>query len=94
MTKDTTKIETKKQSSVTEEKASKPAAKRTMLSPAEKLAKMKADLEAQEAKVAATNAAKVKVLNAQRDKLMAKSNEAIAKVEAIDAELRVLNGQD
>jgi chromosome segregation ATPase len=63
-------------------------AKRTVLTAAERIAKIEAELAAAKAKAAEAGAKKSAVLLEQRDKLIAKINELKTKVVDIEAELK------
>lgn len=63
---------------------------RKMLTPAERVAKLEADLKAAREAAAAKDAKKIDALKEKRGVLVQKVNEAQAKVRAIDEELQLL----
>lgn len=79
----------------TDKPAKKPAPEkktRTVLSPAEKIAKMEADLQAARDKIAAANRKKIVGLTEQIAALQTKRSELDKKIAALTSERDALNG--
>lgn len=69
----------------------KATTKRTVLTPAERVAKIEAELAAAKAKAEETASKKAAVLVEKRSRLLEQINERQAKVDEIEAELRQLD---